>query len=313
MSRSFDRDGRDRLIKERLMSQVRWVRQSIPLAAMALVSAAPMALAQWGGGRQSTSQGGTQELFEWNGSVDREKQIVMRGSQVRTNDVGRTEPRAERTRTFSAVPRGEGRVVVRVMDGRGNVDVIQQPSSRNNYQTVVRVIDPRSGSDNYRLAAYWEGNGYSTGGVYGRNGNNGNNGNKGKKGNNGNNGSNGRSDYPRRDRNDDGGWDGRNGGGNGSSVMHWSGNVDDELEIRLQNGRATYRTLHGAQPTSVRATNGNAAIPRSNTTMSVVQNQGRGSVTIVQQPSSWNGYTTVLRVKDQQGGYGYYDFDVMAR
>ena len=94
-------------------------------------------------------------------------------------------------------------------------------------------------------------------------------------------------------------------------MMHWSGNVDDELEIRLQNGRVEYRTLRGAQPTSIRATNGNASMPRTNAQISVVQNQGRGSVTVVQQPSSWNGYTTVLRVKDPQGGYGYYDFDLM--
>ena len=94
-------------------------------------------------------------------------------------------------------------------------------------------------------------------------------------------------------------------------MAHWSGNVDDELEIRLQNGRTEYRTLHGAQPTSVRATNGNSAMPRSNAQVSVVQNQGRGSVSVVQQPSSWNGNTTVLRVKDPQGGYGYYDFDLM--
>src|SRR2546430_9919788 len=31
---------------------------------------------------------------------------------------------------------------------------------------------------------------------------------------------------------------------------------------------------------------------------------GRGSVSITQQPSQWNGYTTVVRVRDPQGGYG---------
>ena len=71
------------------MTMIRWIRQSVPLATVVLVSAAPMALAQWG--RQDQSQG--RELFEWNGSVDREKQIIMRGNQVWTNDVGRTEPR----------------------------------------------------------------------------------------------------------------------------------------------------------------------------------------------------------------------------
>ena len=45
--------------------------------------------------------------------------------------------------------------------------------------------------------------------------------------------------------------------------------------------------------------------------MTVVQNQGRGSVSVIQQPASWNGYTTVIRVKDPQGGYGFYDFNLI--
>jgi hypothetical protein len=38
--------------------------------------------------------------------------------------------------------------------------------------------------------------------------------------------------------------------------------------------------------------------------------EGRGSVTVVQQPSSQNGYTTVIRITDPQGSYGRYTFDV---
>lgn len=287
------------------MTMVRWFRRSVPLATVVLASAAPMAMAQWS--RQQPNQG--RELFEWNGTVDREKQIVMRGDRVWTNDIGRSEPRQEGARMFSSMPQQDGRVVVQVVNGRGDVDVIQQPTARNNYQTIVRVVDSRTGSGNYRLAAYWEGNGNTNGDVYGRNRSS--------------------DDYPRRNRDDDnnGGWDrGRDGNsrngtyGNGGTstststnngVMHWSGNVDDELEIRVQSGRVDYRTIHGAQPTSIRVTNANASMPRSNAQMSVVQNQGRGSVTVTQQPSSWNGYTTVIRVKDQQGGYGYYDFDLM--
>lgn len=292
------------------MTMFRWVRQSVPLATVVLVSAAPMALAQWG--RQEPRS--ERELFEWNGSVDREKQIVMRGGQVWTNDVGRTEPRANSARTYSSIPREDGRVVVRVVDGRGDVQVVQQPSASNNYSTVVRVVDPRSGSGNYRLAAYWEGNGYSSssGDVYSHDRNlppshdrDDNFPGRGRgRGHN--------KDREDRDGDDDGRYGNhRNGNGQYGSMMHWSGNVDDELEIRLQNGRVEYRTLRGAQPTSIRATNGNASMPRTNAQISVVQNQGRGSVTVVQQPSSWNGYTTVLRVKDPQGGYGYYDFDLM--
>jgi hypothetical protein len=37
---------------------------------------------------------------------------------------------------------------------------------------------------------------------------------------------------------------------------------------------------------------------------------GRGSVSVVQQPSSYNGYTAVIRVYDPRPGYGDYGFDL---
>ena len=39
--------------------------------------------------------------------------------------------------------------------------------------------------------------------------------------------------------------------------------------------------------------------------------QGRGSVSVIEQPSQYNNYTAVVRVLDPQGGYGYYDFDLI--
>jgi hypothetical protein len=278
------------------MSRQRWIQRSIPLAAVTLIGAAPIAFAQG------------QELFEWNGRVDREKQITMRGSNLRTFDVGQTEPRQERGRAFSALPRQDGEVTVQVMNGRGTVDVIEQPSAQNGYATTIRIQDPQGGADNYRVVAYWQP--YSNGEYIGRN-------------------NNGRARGRDRDRDrddiyrgrDNGGYNnGRNNGGvnNGQygqygnqTALHWSGNVDDELEIRIQNGQVNYRTVRGAQPTSIRADAGNLNMTRNGGTLNVVQNQGRGSVSVIQQPSQWNGYTTVIRIKDPQGGYGFYDFNLI--
>jgi hypothetical protein len=266
----------------------RWIQRSVPLAAVALVGAAPMLFAQG------------QELFEWNGRVDREVQITMRGSSLRTANIGQTEPGRARSRTFSTLPNQNGLVNVQVLNGRGNVDVIEQPSAQNGYTTTIRIQDPRGGSDNYRLVAYWQN--YSNGDYIGR----------------------GRGRGRDRDREDiyrgrdNGGYDNRQNGQNGQygqygnqTALHWSGNVDDELEIRIQNGQVDYRTIRGAQPTSVRADRGSVNMPRTNATLNVVQNQGRGSVSVIQQPAQWNGYTTVIRIKDPQGGYGYYDFNLI--
>ena len=270
------------------MSIARWIQRSLPFAAVALVGAAPVVSAQ---GR---------ELFEWNGRVDREVQLVMRGNSVRTNMVGNSEPGRGRLRTFGSLPYGDGQVTVQVLNGRGNVDVIQQPSRQNGYTTIVRVEDPSAGSANYRIAAYWQN--YSNGDYIGRN--------------------RGRDRDDRRDRDDIyRSRTGQNGqyypnangqyGQYAQNMMHWSGNVDGELEIRIQNGRVVgYRNLSGSQPTAIRVSGGNASMPRANAQVNVIQNQGRGTISVVQQPSSYNGYTTVLRIRDPQGGYGYYDFDL---
>jgi len=273
------------------MNMQRWIQRSIPMAAVALVAAAPLAVAQQG-----------QQLFEWTGQVDREVQIMMRGNNVRTTLVGPTEPGRARARAFSTLPRQDGRIDVQVMNGRGNVNVMQQPSAQNGYTAIIRVDDPSAGSAPYRIVGYWQP--YANGDVYRNNRNNRNNRNRDR-------------DYDNRGRDGDDRYDRRNdnnvytNGRPNQSMLHWTGNVDGELEIRIQNGRISYRNLSGAQPTSIRASNGYMNVPRTDASVGVVQNQGRGSVYVVEQPSSRNGYTTVLRVRDPQGGYGYYDFDLM--
>lgn len=256
-------------------------------------------------------------LFEWRGDVDREVRLVMRGENVWTNPVGQSERPRARMRTFGRLPSRDGEVRVRVLDGRGDVDVIQQPTRRNGYTTIVRIRDPRSGSDNYRLAAYWVGDdvGYD---VYGdsRDPNARNRGPNGHGNGNGN--GNGRDVYRDRDDDDDRSDRGDRNGQYGQygyerEALHWSGNVDDELELRIQDGRVEYRTLSGSQPTNVRASVGSTTVPGSGASLSVAQLQGRGSVTVVQQPSQWNGNTTVVRVRDPQGGAGFYEFGVVWR
>jgi hypothetical protein len=286
------------------MKLQRWIQRSIPAAVALIAGAASVMLAQWG---QSRGESQGQELFEWTGRVDREVQVVMRGRNVWTNRIGQTEPGRAQIRELGTLPRQDGQLTIEVMNGRGSVDVIQQPTAQNGYTSIVRIVDPRSGSDTYRLVAYWQS--YSNGEYIGKN--------RGRGRGNGRNGD--RDDvYRSRDRDNDRD-DGRNDNGRygwprGQSnqiMLHWSGNVDGEIELRIQNGRLDYRTLNGSQPTSIRADRENLNAPRSNATVGVVQNQGRGTVTLVQQPASWNGYTTVVRVRDPQGGYGFYDFDLL--
>jgi hypothetical protein len=214
-----------------------------------------------------------QQLFEWNGRVDGEVRLFMRGNSVWTQDVRGRQARQTRARVSRSLPTQPGQVQVRLVNGRGRVDVIQQPSARTNYTTVVRVRDNGWRTDRYRIVAYWQPTG--RGGWYG--------------------------DW---DRDSD-----RYGRGV-TGVVRWSGAVDDEVEIRIQGRNVDTRTVRGNGVRDVRANISGRPLPRRDQQVRVRERQGRGTVTVVQQPSHWNGYTAVIRVRDRQGGFGYYDFDV---
>jgi hypothetical protein len=242
-------------------------------------------------------------LFDWSGRVDREVRITMHGRDARTQTDGRVPFERSRLDIASALPQTDGFVSVRLQDGRGDAQVVQQPTARNDYTTIVRIVDRSGGADSYRLTAYWEpyGNGgygtrdnrdgYPSRGGYGRDN---------------------RGGYGR----DNGGYGRGNGGyGNGGygrqvSALRWSGDVDDQLEIRIQGNRIDYRTLSGKSVRNVRANLVGGGLPRNDVQVFVTNENGRGSVSVVQQPSSYNNYTTVIRVYDPRPGYGGYSFDI---
>jgi hypothetical protein len=259
---------------------------SLPLSAAALAVSASSLFAQ---GRP---------LFDWSGRVDREVRITMHGRDARTQMAERSPYQRSRLNVETALPQRDGRVTVRVQDGRGDVDVIQQPTARNDYTTIVRVVDRSSGADNYRLTAYWMPDEYGNGTWNDRDG------------------------YPNRpdrdrDDRDNGNWGRGNGGyggwygrGNDRNLVRWTGDVDDALEIRIQGDRIDYRTLSGKAVRHVRADFVNGGLPRNDVQVFVTDQTGRGSVSVVQQPSSWNNYTAVIRVYDPRSGYGAYSFDL---
>jgi hypothetical protein len=223
---------------------------------------------------------GERTLFTWTGRVDREVLIVVRDREVQTRGFDAALP--SRTRVNSALPRTGAEVFVELSDGRGDVDVIEQPSARNGYQAVLRVRDPRAGADSYRLTAY----------VYDRGGRDGGDGWWGRGG--------------RRDRDDDrrDGNDRRSGGGS----LTWSGRVDDVVEIQLSGRRVDAITRSGNRVSDVNTNIRGRGLPNRNVALYIDVHSGRGDIAIVQQPSAWNGYTAVIRIYDRRSGPAYYDF-----
>ena len=104
---------------------------------------------------------------------------------------------------------------------------------------------------------------------------------------------------------------GRAVGRGGRRALMWSGDVDDNLVLMLRPNGLSYRSVRGHQPMNIESEfNG---LPRTAAVVDVAQVQGRGSVTVVQQPSPDNGYTAMIRIVDPQSGYGHYSFDVRWR
>ena len=88
--------------------------------------------------------------------------------------------------------------------------------------------------------------------------------------------------------------------------------MDHDTEIRIQGDRVTYHNLGGKGVRSVRVEIGRG-IPRGVTDVRLASRAGRGSVQVTQQPAAWNGYTTIVRVRDTQSGYGRYEFSLVGR
>jgi len=100
---------------------------SLPLSAAAVAVSASSLFAQ---GRP---------LFDWSGRVDREVRITMHGRDARTQMNDRSPFPSSRLNVETALPQRDGRVSVRVQDGRGDVDVIQQPSARTGCLTSTAM------------------------------------------------------------------------------------------------------------------------------------------------------------------------------
>ncbi len=93
-----------------------------------------------------------------------------------------------------------------------------------------------------------------------------------------------------------------------SGTVAWSGVVDGVEEIIFSGGSASVRHISGNPPREVRASF-SAPIPRSPATVNLVSTNGRGPIQIVQQPSTSNGYTTIVRINDSgKGGEKRYEF-----
>lgn len=111
--------------------------------------------------------------------------------------------------------------------------------------------------------------------------------------------------YDRTWNDNGGGWSGNN--PRNVEGVRWRGRVDGESIVRFRGQQAWDETIsgHGVSGAQFRFSE---ALPRRAVTVSLLDNDGRGDVVILEQPNRNNDYTASVRVRDRRGGSGNYNF-----
>jgi hypothetical protein len=93
--------------------------------------------------------------IRWQGTVDGSDLIKVRGDRVWTQHMS-ANPVQDATFDISApLPRANVNVAIRQLQGRGRVQLVEEPSPENNYTATIRIDDPQPGPDFYAFELTW--------------------------------------------------------------------------------------------------------------------------------------------------------------
>jgi len=215
-------------------------------------------------------------VLTWTGRVDKEVQITIRDTSVTTSIVGGAPVTVKHFRVQDPLPRSAGAVRAELETGRGDVDVIQQPSAANDWAAIVRIRDHSAGKNDYTVRAYWNPQSgedrYSTAAVEAR----------------------------------------EKADAKPVNTLHWTGSVDREMRIEWRGSDVQSNSVNGEAAREVHSSVSHA-LPQAEVTVEVSVHRGRGDVSVLQQPKASNGYTCIVRIRDPQEGFGPYVFDAKWR
>ena len=111
------------------------------------------ALMLFAGSEKASAQSGS---MEWRGTVDDTVQVIIRGRRATTNTLSGSETYDGQANFNGRMPKENVRVYVNKNNGRGKVFVVQQPNRRNNYTTIIQIVDNKGGKDRYSFTVSWD-------------------------------------------------------------------------------------------------------------------------------------------------------------
>lgn len=94
-----------------------------------------------------------------------------------------------------------------------------------------------------------------------------------------------------------------------SGRVFWRGTIDDVARIKIKGTDLTIETVSG-KSYDAGTFSFTSPLPEASLTVGVNKKEGRGDVTVVQQPNGENNFTAVVEVKDLKGGPDDYHLEI---
>lgn len=98
------------------------------------------------------------------------------------------------------------------------------------------------------------------------------------------------------------------GQGNTAGSAYWNGRVDDRANIVIRGNTIYAENVSGNQ-TTTSSQNVRGSLPRRATNVTVNKRDGRGIVSIIQQPNRSNNFTAIIQIYDPKSGSGNYKIE----
>lgn len=98
------------------------------------------------------------------------------------------------------------------------------------------------------------------------------------------------------------------GQGNMTGTAYWNGRVDDRANIIIRGNTIYAENVSGNQ-TTTSSQNMTGSLSRRTTNITVRKRDGRGSVSIIQQPNRLNNFTAIIQIHDPKGGASNYNIE----
>jgi hypothetical protein len=222
----------------------------------------------------------SEERFQWRGQVDGVDEIMIRGESVRVRHLEKKPIQRQDHRFSAPLPSRDLHLELRKIKGRGDVRLVEEPSSWNDYTAIVRVDDGEQvGDDYYEFELLWRDDSWDDWEN---------------------------SDWDHSDEWEDG-FDYRSEG-----VFRWQGRVDIGAEIQIRGDDYRVNDMGGSGTQERRARFG-SPLPLSSVPVSLRKIDGRGKVELLQTPDSSNDYTAIVRIEDDKSGADDYEFELTWR